>query len=61
MKLTYEAAPATGNKSVAPYQTYNFGFGDQYQGFSLVVSNGRLIEKTKRKTIFFKKHNIVKL
>jgi hypothetical protein len=60
MKMNLELAPATATKSVAPHQTYNFGFGDQYQGFSLGVSNGRVIEKTKRKVIFFKKHGIVK-
>jgi hypothetical protein len=61
MKMNFELAPATATKSVAPHQTYNFGFGDQYQGYSLGVSNGRVIEKTKRKIIFIKKHGIVKL
>ena len=60
MKLNCGFAPGTATKSVAPHQTYNFGFGDPHQGFSLGVSNGRLIEKTKRKLIFFKKHGIVK-
>ena len=60
MKMSFDLTPATATKSVAPHQTYNFGFGDQYQGFSLGVSNGRLIEKTKRKAIFFNKHRIVK-
>lgn len=60
MKMNFENTPATATKSVAPHQTYNFGFGDQYQGFSLGVSNGRVIEKIKRKVIFFKKHIIVK-
>lgn len=61
MKMNFELAPATATKSVAPHQTYNFGFGDRYQGFSLGVSNGRVIEKIKRKVIFFNKHGIVKL
>jgi hypothetical protein len=60
MKLNSKKPPATATKSVAPNQTYDFGFGDQFQGFSLCVSNGRLIEKTKRKAIFINKHNIVK-
>lgn len=60
MKMTIGMSPASATKSVAPRQTYNFGFGDQYQGFSLGVSNGRLIEKIKRQTIFRNKNGIVK-
>ncbi len=60
MKINLNLVPATATKSVAPHQTYNFGFGDQYQGFSLAVSNGRVIEKTKRQAIFRNKRIIVK-
>jgi hypothetical protein len=43
-----------------PNQTYHYGANDECRGYGFSVSNGRLIEKTKRKMIFFKKHNIVK-
>ncbi len=47
-------------KSVAPRRTYDFGYGDNTHGFGLEIRNGRMVEKTVRKVIFFKKHNIVK-
>lgn len=60
MKAILNNAPATAIKSVAPNRTYDFGFGNAAYGYGLNVRNGRLIEKTQRKAIFFKKHNIVK-
>ncbi len=60
MKIKFENAAATSVKSVAPNQTYDYGFSDECRGYGFSVSNGRLVEKTKRKVIFFKKHNIVK-
>ncbi len=60
VKIKFENAAATSVKSVAPNQTYDYGIHDECRGYGFAMSNGRLIEKTKRKMIFFKKHNIVK-
>lgn len=53
--------PAAALRCVAPRSTYDFGFGDPTNGFGLAIRNGRLVEKTNRKAIFYKKHNIVKV
>jgi hypothetical protein len=60
MKNYVNAAPACAAKAVAPSQTYDFGFGDVTHGYGPGVRNGRIFVKTKRKSIFFNKHNIVK-
>ena len=56
----FVTTPANAMKSVAPRRTYDFGYGDNTHGYGLEIRNGRMIEKTVRKVIFFKKHNIVK-
>ena len=40
-------------KSRGPRQSYNLGFGDETRGFALVVSGGRMIEKSARRKIFY--------
>ena len=57
----FVTTPANAMKSVAPRRTYDFGYGDNTHGFGLEIRNGRMVEKTVRKVIFFKKHNIVKI
>jgi hypothetical protein len=57
----FVTTPANAMKSVAPRRPSDFGCGDNTRGFGLEIRNGRMIEKTIRKVIFFKKHNIVKI
>lgn len=48
-------------RAVPRDQTYDFGFGDRSRGYAFSVSNGRLVENMRRRNIFFKKYNIVKV
>ena len=44
---------SNGFRDRGPRNAYNFGFDDETGGFARVISEGRLIEKTNRRKIFF--------
>ena len=46
-------------RAVRPEQTYDFGFGDRSRGYAFSISNGRIVENTRRRNIFFKQYKIV--
>lgn len=56
-----KTSPSKSTRSIGntpPDKTYSFGFSDFSRGFAGSISNGRLVEKTKRRNIFLKRHNI---
>ena len=53
LKNMNEFVRGTKVRSRGPRQTYNLGFGDETRGFALVVSGGRMIEKSSRRKIFY--------
>jgi hypothetical protein len=57
LKNMHEFVRGTGVRSRGPRQTYNLGFGDETRGFALVVSGGRMIEKSSRRKIFYQLYN----
>lgn len=48
---------SSGFRERGPRYSYGFGFDDETGGFARVISEGRLIEKTNRRKIFFNMYN----
>jgi len=55
MKLKNERSylRSTCNRNKGPRNCYSFGFEDSTRGFAMVISGGRMIEKSNRRKIFY--------
>lgn len=55
MKLKNESSylKSSSIRNKGPRNTYSYGFEDSTRGFAMVISGGRMIEKSNRRKIFY--------